>query len=176
MPRVLVGIGSNIDRHRHVTAALDALSLAFGDLTISSVYESEAVGFAGDPFYNLVAAFDTGLSVAELSAALREIENNNGRRRGELRFAARTLDIDILTWGDVTGVVDGVTLPRPEILANAFVLLPLAELLPDATHPEAGVTYAALWAAYDQTRQALKRIDFDWHGRALGKELSRHAG
>lgn len=176
MPRVLVGIGSNIDRHRHVTAALDALSLAFGDLAISSVYESEAVGFAGDPFYNLVVAFDADLGVAALSAQLREIENANGRRRGELRFAARTLDIDILTWSDATGVVDGVVLPRPEILANAFVLLPLAELLPDTMHPEAGVTYAALWARYDQTRQVLRRIDFDWRGRALGKEPSRHVG
>ncbi|MFN2330122.1 MAG: 2-amino-4-hydroxy-6-hydroxymethyldihydropteridine diphosphokinase, partial [Chromatocurvus sp.] len=77
------------------------------------------------------------------------------------------LDIDILTYDDHVGVVDGVILPRPEILTNAFVLRPLAELAPDARHPELGQTYAALWAGYDQAAQALRPVAFLWRGRLL---------
>ena len=66
--KVYVSIGSNIDRERHITAALDALAEKFSVLDISSVYESEAVGFAGDNFFNLVAGFDTDKTVSALSA------------------------------------------------------------------------------------------------------------
>ena len=81
MARVYLSIGSNIDRQQHITACLDALAAAFGELTLSSVYESEAVGFAGDNFFNLVAGVDTDLGVGELAAQLRRIEFDNGRRR-----------------------------------------------------------------------------------------------
>ena len=168
MPNVLVSIGSNIDRIQHITAALDALSDAFGALRLSSVYESEAVGFDGDPFYNLVAAFETPWSVAALSVFLREIEYANGRCRDDARFSARTLDIDILTWGDAVGVVDGVLLPREEILKNAFVLQPLAELMPEALHPVTGKSYSMLWNAYDKKTQKLWKVDFCWNGQLIG--------
>ena len=162
MTTVYLSLGSNIDRNRHLSAGLDALVQAFGDLKMSQVYESEAVGFDGDNFYNLVAAIDTEISVSELALKLRQIEDDNGRVRSGPKFSSRTLDIDILTYGDRTGVIDGVKLPRGEILKNAFVLLPLSELAPDTLHPLEGKTYQQLWEAYPQASQKLWPVDFDW--------------
>lgn len=170
MTAVYVSIGSNIDREKHIIAALDALSASFGELSISPVYESESVGFSGEPFLNLAVGFETTLSLADLSLLLRSIEHANGRQRGEARFSARTLDIDILTWGTACGVLDGIRLPREEILQNAFVLLPMAELAPDAVHPESGKSYATLWSEYDQSRQKLWRVPFCWRNIQLGQD------
>ncbi|WP_295804224.1 2-amino-4-hydroxy-6-hydroxymethyldihydropteridine diphosphokinase [uncultured Microbulbifer sp.] len=162
MATVLLSLGSNIDRAKHLGAGLDALVREFGDLKMSQVYESEAVGFDGDNFYNLVASIETALPVGELALKLRQIEDDNGRLRSGPKFSARTLDIDILTYDDLTGVVDGVKLPRGEILKNAFVLLPLSELVPDSVHPVEGKTYQQLWEAYDQASQKLWPVDFSW--------------
>jgi 2-amino-4-hydroxy-6-hydroxymethyldihydropteridine diphosphokinase len=166
--KVYVSIGSNIDRERHIAAALDALAEKFSSLDISSVYESEAVGFSGDNFFNLVAGFDTDKPVSLLSACLREIEHDNGRNRGQERFSARTLDIDILTYDHYAGEIDGIVLPRAEILENAFVLLPLAEIAPDDEHPVEQRSFASLWQAYSKL-QKLWPIDFFWCGRQISR-------
>lgn len=163
---VLVSIGSNVDRERYVSAALDALSEAFGELRISSVYESEAVGFNGSPFFNLVVALYTDDPVATLSRRFKQIEADNGRRRDAPKFSARTLDLDILTYGDAAGIIDGVELPRGEILHNAFVLWPMAEIAPERAHPLNGQTYQALWQAYDRD-QKLWVVPFQWRGQTI---------
>lgn len=105
--QVYLSLGSNIDRDRHILVALDVLAEQFGVLKISSVYESESVGFVGDNFYNLVVGLTTDLSVGELSAYLKALEYRHGRRLDCARFSSRTLDIDILTYADLTGSVDG---------------------------------------------------------------------
>ncbi len=166
MARVYLSLGSNVDRERHITAALDALAAEFGGLTVSSVYESEAVGFDGENFLNLVVGIDTVRPVAELSALLKQMEADNGRRRDTARFSARTLDLDILTYDDLTGTFEGVELPRGEILRNAFVLLPLAEIAPDRCHPIEGRPYRELWQAYDRD-QRLWPVPFHWRGQAI---------
>ncbi len=171
MAQVYLSIGSNIDRYQHISASLDALDKHFDGMTISPVYESEAIGFEGDNFLNLVVGFYCHLSVAELSKELRDIENDNGRRRDGPRFGPRTLDIDILTYGDEVGVIDGIELPRDEIVKNAFVLLPLFDIAPEDTHPQAGKTYAELWGQYDQSSQKLWSVDFEWRG----EKISVHA-
>jgi 2-amino-4-hydroxy-6-hydroxymethyldihydropteridine diphosphokinase len=157
-----------MDREKHITASLDALDERFSRLEVSSVYESEAVGFAGDHFFNLVAGFETSLSVGELSVCLRRIEQDNGRARGQERFSARTLDIDILTYDDYVGEVDGIFLPREEILENAFVLLPLSEIAPDVEHPVKKVTFFSLWQSYTK-RQKLWPVDFFWRGKKISR-------
>jgi 2-amino-4-hydroxy-6-hydroxymethyldihydropteridine diphosphokinase len=171
--RVFLGIGSNIERERYIAAGLDALQVLFGDLALSPVYDSAAVGFAGQPFLNLVAAVDTGLPLAALAGELRHIETAFGRPANAARFSPRHLDIDILTYGDVVGCVAGVQLPRAEILANAFVLRPLAELAPEALHPVAKRSYARLWREYDRAAQPLARVDFTWRGRAISRADER---
>ncbi|HSC75839.1 MAG TPA: 2-amino-4-hydroxy-6-hydroxymethyldihydropteridine diphosphokinase [Pseudomonadales bacterium] len=168
MAKVYVSIGSNIDRERHIVASLDALAKNFSGLEVSSVYESEAVGFSGDHFFNLVAGFDTAMSVGELSACLREIEHDNGRNRGQERFSARTLDIDILMYDQCADTVDGITLPRAEILENAFVLLPLAEIAPTGVHPVRQQTFSVLWQAYSR-QQKLWAVDFFWRGQQISQ-------
>lgn len=160
MPRVYLGLGSNIDRERHIRAAVRDLEERFGVLLISPVYESVAVGFEGDHFYNLVVGLDTDLSVGELSVLMRAIEDANGRVRGGPKFSARTLDIDILTYGNACGEIEGVQLPRDEVLKNAFVLRPLADIAGQDRHPETARPFAEHWDAYDQQRQKLWHIEF----------------
>lgn len=167
MARVYLSLGSNIRRYQHIHAGLDALDRAFVLTAISSVYESEAVGFNGSPFLNLVVAIETTLPVGVLSQTLKSIEDANGRVRGGPKFAPRTLDIDILTYDDLVGCIEGVVLPRDEILHNAFVLWPLAEIAPQDVHPELLKPYHMLWQTYDKTAQQLWPVDFVWQGRVI---------
>mgnify|MGYP000155922818 CR=1 FL=1 len=169
MAQVFLGLGSNIERERHITAALDRLATSFGELQLSSVYESEAIGFEGDAFLNLVVRIETSLGVGALSALLKTIEDDNGRCRQGPRFSGRTLDIDILTYGDLVGVFEGVTLPRDEITHNAFVLQPLAEIAPSELHPQLRQSYAQLWADYDKSAQRLWPVDFCWRQRQVSR-------
>lgn len=169
MTRVYLSLGSNIDRDHHISAALDALADRFGELQLSRVYESEAVGFEGDCFYNLIVGIDTELGVGALTTALRAIEDGNGRRRDGPRFGARTLDIDILAHGQSVGIIEGTPLPRPEILAHAFVLRPLADIAADDEHPVTHQTYGQLWANFDPTGPQLWPIDFTWRGRRISR-------
>lgn len=172
MAVVSVSIGSNIEREQHIAAALDALAEKYGELQVSPVFESESVGFEGSAFFNLVAAFETTSPLVELGQALKEIEVDNGRQKGAPKFSSRTLDIDILTYDDCVGCIEGIELPRAEILTNAFVLWPLAVLWPNACHPVCQRPYSQLWADY-QGRQSLWVVPFTWRGRDLS-EAYRH--
>ena len=154
--RVFLGIGSNIERERYITAGLDAVHELFGELSLSSVHDSAAVGFVV-----------TTLSLPELAVALRHIERMHGRPENASRFSSRQLDIDILTYNDEIGIISGVELPRGEILENAFVLRPLAELAPEAVHPVQRRSYAELWEEFDQTSQPLEKVQFSWRGRVI---------
>ncbi|MEY6431098.1 2-amino-4-hydroxy-6-hydroxymethyldihydropteridine diphosphokinase [Thioalkalicoccus limnaeus] len=160
MPWAWISVGSNLDREASVRGAVAAMRRRFGDLRLSSVYESTAVGSDGPPFLNLVAGFASEAGVAALNAWLRATEDAFGRIRGRDRFAPRTLDLDLLTYGERVGVVDGCRLPRDEILRYAFVLAPLAEVDPDGRHPENGRRYRELWAEFPKDRPPLVRIPF----------------
>lgn len=162
MTQVYVSIGSNIDRVNNIRSGVRAMRRAFGDLLLSSVYDSQAVGFDGDDFYNLVACFSTGLDVYSLAARLREIEDRHQRRRDGARFSSRTLDIDLLLYNDLVLNEQGLVLPREEITRNAFVLGPLAEIAGQASHPVLGISYQKLWEAFDRNSQPMRRIEFDW--------------
>jgi len=158
MADVYVSIGSNIDKQANIKSCLQELADHFGGLVLSPIYESEAVGFEGDTFYNLVAKFETDMSVGELNQSLKAIEDKYGRDRSGPKFSGRTLDIDILTYDDLVGEFDGVQLPRDEITKNAFVLLPLQDIAPDEVHPEQQVTYARLWFFFDKESQKLWQV------------------
>jgi 2-amino-4-hydroxy-6-hydroxymethyldihydropteridine diphosphokinase len=167
MTQVYLSLGSNIRRHHHVHAGLDALANEFGELQISSVYESKSVGFDGSNFFNLVVGIKTELTVAALSEILKKIEDDNGRCRQGPKFSPRTLDIDILTYGDFVGTANGIELPRAEITKNAFVLLPLMELAPEQQHPQLGKSYIELWREYDQSSQILWPVEFIWQNKKI---------
>ena len=112
MARIYISLGSNIDRERHTRAGVQALRERFGDLILSSVYESEAVGFEGDAFYNMVIACDVDEGVHETNRILAEIEDAHGRDRSGPRFSSRTLDLDLLWYDDFVLDENGLKLPR----------------------------------------------------------------
>ena len=169
MALIYLSLGSNIERHLHIGAALDALAENFGELKISSVYESESVGFEGDSFYNLVVGIRSDLRVGQISRILKGIEDNNGRDRSAPKFGSRSLDIDILSQDETVGQVEGISLPRDEVLKNAFVLLPLAELAPQSLHPVTKKSYAQHWQNYDKSKQQLWPVPFVWRGLNITK-------
>lgn len=131
----------------------------FVEIACSKIYESEAVGFAGDNFMNLVVIAQVDRPLGEISTRLKSIEDELGRDRQQPRFSGRTMDIDILTYGEESGRDCGLCLPREEITRNAFVLLPLSEMLPDTVHPNTGKTYSQLWQDFDKTSQKLWPVD-----------------
>ncbi len=162
MTRGYISIGSNINKDEHIPASLRALEQTFGKLAVSSVYESEAVGFTGDVFYNLVVGFDSDLEVKAVAKQLRQIELDNGRTRDSRKFAARTLDLDLVLYGDLI-VNDGrLQIPRDEIVHYAFVLEPLAEIAPTLKHPISQLSYAELWDKFDKTDLKQKRVMPSW--------------
>lgn len=153
MTQVYVGIGSNVEPEQHVVKAVDLMRARFGRVKLSPIYRNKAVGFEGDDFLNAVAGFETSLAVPELKTALDGIEVRCGRERGAARFAPRTLDLDLLLYGDK--VDEALRLPRKEILKYSFVLKPLADIAADQRHPVSGETYAELWERFTGDRGGL---------------------
>lgn len=158
MAWVWISVGSNLAREASIRGAVRTLREAVGDLVMSSVYESASIGAAAPPFYNLVIGFETTLEIAAVAAWLRRIEAAHGRRRGADKYAPRTLDLDLLTYGEQVGCFAGIALPRDEILRYAFVLGPLAEVAPDERLPGDGRRYAELWAAFPKADQPLTPV------------------
>ena len=140
--RVYVSLGSNVDRETKIRLAVTALRDQFGEVELSPVYDSEAVGFEGSNFLNLVAGVDTGLEVESVVGVFRAIEEQLGRDRSLPKFASRPIDLDILTYDDLIVDVPGIRIPRPEILENAFVLKPLQDIAAHDLHPESGAPKA----------------------------------
>ena len=159
MTQVYISIGSNIDREKYIVAGLKALEQTFGDLTASSIYESEPVGFSGDAFYNLVVGFDTELDVFTVAQKLREIEVANGRLADSKKFSARKLDLDLILFGNLIVNEGSLQLPRTDILCYAFVLEPLAEIAPMLKHPVLNLSYAELWQAMSLKKVSQRRIN-----------------
>lgn len=162
MIRSYVSVGSNIDKARNVRSAVRALRQRYGTLMLSPVYECPAVGFEGDDFYNMVVGFDTLESAESVVAGLRAIEVAHGRKRGAQRFTSRTLDLDLLTYGEAVIDRPGLRLPRAEITRYAFVLKPLVDLAGEETHPELGRSYRVLWESFDAARQPLRLVELDF--------------
>ncbi len=152
MARIYISLGTNINRETNLRGAVRALTEALGPLQLSSVYESEAVGFVGDAFYNMVVGADTELAVPAVISLFKQIEDNYGRVRDGVKYCGRSLDLDLLVYDSLV-CNEPVELPRGEILQNAFVLQPLAELAPNVLHPVLQQSYQQLWLAYQQPQK-----------------------
>lgn len=158
MARIYVGVGSNIERRQNIASGLVALEKRFGSLTISTVYATESVGFAGDDFYNLVVGFDSDDDVHAIALALKAIESGHGRRHDEPKYSSRSLDLDLLTYDAQVVRTGKISIPREDILKYAFVLKPLAEIAPATHHPEVGVSYRELWERFADKSGLLRDV------------------
>jgi len=163
MAQIFISIGSNINKAHHIRQGIAALATILDHFVVSSVFESESVGFEGSNFYNLVCGGTTTLSVEQITELLRTIEVDNGRDRSAKKFSSRTLDLDLLTFDELI-INEPAQLPRDEIDKNAFVLWPLAEVTPNGVHPVLNQRYQMLWDNFDKDRQKLWIVKFDWQG------------
>jgi len=155
VPQVYLSLGSNIEPEKHLRAAISELRNHFGHVDISPVYRCRAVGFEGPDFLNLAAGFQTDLPVENLNEWLHRLEENHGRRRDVPRFSNRTLDIDIVLYGQLVTAGEGnLQLPRPE-LKHAFVLKPLVDIAPNAIHPLLSKTLVELWEEFPKEQELL---------------------
>ena len=147
---VLLSLGSNIAPERYLRLALDELRAMFGEVMVSPAYRTAAVGFEGAPFVNAAVALSTTLSLSALEDALHALEDRHGRDRTGPRLSDRTLDVDVVFYGD-TVIRDGarVRVPRPE-LKHAFVLKPLADIAPAFVDPLSGSRLVDLWRSHPQ--------------------------
>lgn len=156
--RAFVALGANLG---DAAAALDSAFAALDDLpgtrllARSSLYRSAPIGVTGHPDYlNAVAAIDTTLTAPDLLAALLDLESSHGRRR-ETELAPRTLDLDLLLYGDATIALPGLDVPHPRMHLRAFVLVPLAEIAPDTDIPGRGRAADLLDTVRDQRIERL---------------------
>jgi len=137
--RAYVGLGSNLgDRERNLRSALhlvDAEDVRV--LAISKFLETDPVGYVNQPrFLNGAALVETDLSAPELLERLLAVERSLGRERTGPRFGPRTIDLDLLLYGDETIDQPGLTVPHPRLAERRFVLEPLAELEPGLALPD----------------------------------------
>lgn len=158
MPAVYVAAGSNVAPRENLARAVAALRHEFPGVRFSSWYRNRAVGFEGEDFINLVAAFDTELPLPQLLARLHAIEELCGRPRAAPRWAPRSMDLDVLLYGDLVCDEPTVKLPRPDLLKRAYMLGPLAQLAPQLKHPTEHTTIGELWQRFDRAAHPLEPV------------------
>lgn len=166
-----ISIGSNIEPEKHLQLAIDRLG-ALGDLlATSSVYQSPAVGATGQPdFLNAAALVATKLSPRAAREALRAIEKTLGRIRDGDKFAPRTIDLDLCLLGNIILDSEELTLPDPDIITQAYIAVPLAELSPQFAHPLTGEPLAAPAKRLRENSQLIHRADLSLHGRRVPRK------
>lgn len=147
MPQVVVALGGNLgdvpQTFRRASAILES-EVAQGTVTLSRLYRSTPVGAAaGDVFWNAAAAFETELEPLVLLGWLQTIESSLGRTR-ELHWGPRTLDLDLIFYGDEVLQLPRLTVPHPQAWLRRFVLAPVCDLQPDRQHPDLQVSISAL--------------------------------
>jgi 2-amino-4-hydroxy-6-hydroxymethyldihydropteridine diphosphokinase len=158
MPLAYLSLGSNQDPEVNLSSALAALRERFDDVRVSAAYRFPSVGFDGADFVNLAAIIETDLAPEALNDWLHALEDRHGRRRDVPRFSDRTLDIDIVLYGDqVLNGRGNLQVPRDE-LKHAFVLRPLAEIAPDTVVPADGRTVHELWQRHADYARAFDLV------------------
>jgi 2-amino-4-hydroxy-6-hydroxymethyldihydropteridine diphosphokinase len=150
MVDVYVAAGSNREPKRYLARALELLALQFKPMRVSPAYRNRAVGFEGEDFINLVVGFSTVLPFAGVRERLQQIEAACDRQPNDPKWAPRTMDLDVLLYGDLICKDPGFIVPRPDLLKRAYMLKPLFDIAPDVEHPTERKTIAQLWQEFDQ--------------------------
>jgi 2-amino-4-hydroxy-6-hydroxymethyldihydropteridine diphosphokinase len=163
--RVHVAAGSNLEPEKNLARACEAIRHAWPDAVFSRAYRNVAVGFDGPDFINLVVGFSTSQPLDAVIARLHAIETQCGRPRFAPKWASRTMDLDVLLYGDRVEKTAEYTLPRPDLLKRPYMLGPMAEIAPDVVHPTAQKTMAQLWSEFDRDGHALDPVELPGEGR-----------
>ncbi len=159
MPRVYLGLGSNVDPKRNLRLGIRELQQRYGALDMSAVYENAAVGFEGADFLNMVVGLQSGDVPRDIHREAELIHELAGRDRASDRFSSRPLDIDLLLYDDCVIDEPRLKIPRCDVLDFSFVLRPLAELAPGLVHPVTGKTMQQHWLAFDAVTHPLQALD-----------------
>lgn len=170
MSAVYVAAGSNVEPEKHLSVALRALAGAYGPLTLSPAYKNKAVGFEGADFINLVVGFSTQDSVIEVRQRLQKIEAACERPPDAPKWAPRTMDLDILLFGDLVSNEPGFLIPRPDLVKRPYMLKPMADIAPEVRHPILGKTMRELWEGFQGGEHAMVEVLLG------GEPTSRHSG
>jgi 2-amino-4-hydroxy-6-hydroxymethyldihydropteridine diphosphokinase len=147
--RVFVAAGSNVEPEKNLERACAEIAHTWPDAHFSRAWRNAAVGFEGPDFINLVVGFSAAQPLHFVIEKLRGIETNCGRPRYAPKWASRTMDLDVLLFGDRVEKTTDYTLPRPDLLKRPYMLGPLAEIAPDFVHPTEHKTIGELWADFD---------------------------
>jgi len=161
MPDVYVAAGSNVRPRTHLRRAVGLLRERWPGLEVSQAYANPAVGFQGDEFINLVLRLPAAEPLPQVLEALYAIEAQCGRARAAPRWAPRSMDLDVLLYGETVGELPGAVLPRPDLARRAYMLRPLAELAPGLVHPTLGVTMRELWNAFQGGAHAMRAVSLE---------------
>ena len=156
---VYVAAGSNVEPERYLRLAAKESALKFPGARFSAAYKNAAVGFEGEDFINFVVGFSTDMPVEAVIAELQRIEGLCGRTRDAPKWAPRSMDLDILVFGDRVCDLPGLVLPRPDLLKRPYMLGPMAELAPDFLHPSRLSTMAQLWENFDRAAHSMVRVE-----------------
>jgi 2-amino-4-hydroxy-6-hydroxymethyldihydropteridine diphosphokinase len=165
MPDVYVAIGGNVEPEKYLDRALSLLQARFGALTVSPAYRNAAVGFEGPDFINLVVKFVSGLPLPQIRGALQQIEAACDRPSDAPKWAPRTMDIDVLLYGDLVSDAPGLIVPRPDLVRRAYMLKPMAEIAPDVVHPMLDKTMQELWRDAGLDDHAMEQVTIPRSGR-----------
>lgn len=152
-----VAVGSNVAPERHLPDALRALEKAYAPFHCSSVYRSLPIGFEGPNFFNCAVRGRTTSTPEELTAQLKSLERQAGRRRLRTN-ASRELDLDLVLYGDEVIERESLVLPREDVLKYPFVLRPLVDLAPDLVHPLTGKTLSWHWRHFAGVSVSLEPV------------------
>ena len=159
MTEVYVAAGSNVEPDRHLRLAANEIAQVFPGSRFSAAYRNAAVGFEGEDFINFVVGFSTALPIEAVIAELQRIEGLCGRLRDAPKWAPRSMDLDILVFGDRVCDLPGLVLPRPDLLKRPYMLGPMAELAPEFVHPTRRSTMAQLWESFDRAAHPMVRVE-----------------
>lgn len=162
MPDIYISIGSNIDRENNIQQAVSLLAANFSIIECSNVYESKAIGFDGDDFYNLVVKTSSQKTLTAVQEILKVIESSCGRENNNQakKLTSRTIDLDLLLFGNTVLHNKTTDVPRADITRYAFVLLPLSELAADLHHPELKIRFGKLWDEFTNEAGNIKQAAF----------------
>jgi len=160
---VLLGLGANLGRPlENLRCAVQGVLSLGAVVEVSSLYRTEPVGFADqDDFLNAVLRLRTGLSPEELLAELRSLEGEAGRRR-LIANGPRSLDLDILYYGECVIKRDGLSIPHPRLARRRFVLEPLAEIAPSWRDPTSGLSATEMLGRLEGNERVERLTEPSW--------------